>query len=47
MGKTWAQLLDRAKDGREFGAILQAMCAQVEEELHDGDLAVSEVDDEA
>ena len=47
MGRTWAEKLDGAKDGNEFGDILQAMCAKVEEELHDDDLAVSEVDDEA
>ena len=47
MSKTWAELLDGAKDGKEFGAILQAMCAKVEEELKDDDLAVSEVDDES
>lgn len=46
MSKTWAEMLDAAKDGKEFGAVLQAMCAKVEEELGDDDLAVSEVDDE-
>ena len=49
MGKTWAEKLDGAKDGKEFGNILMAMCAKVEEELEqdDPDLAVSEVDDDA
>jgi hypothetical protein len=47
MARTWAEMLDGAKDGKEFGAILEAMCAKVEEELKDDDLAVSEVDDES
>jgi hypothetical protein len=47
MGETWAEMLDGAKDGKEFGDILMRMCAKVEEELQDDDLAVSEVDDDA
>lgn len=46
MSKTWAEMLDAAKDGQEFGAVLQAMCARAEGELRDDDLALSEVDDE-
>ena len=45
--KTLPEMLDAAKDGKEFGAILLRMCARVEEELKDDDLAVSEVDDES
>ena len=44
---TWAEKLDAAKDGKEFGDILMRMCAKVEEELRDDDLQVSEVDDDA
>jgi hypothetical protein len=35
-------MLDEAKDGREFGAILLRMCARVEAELDDEDLAVDD-----
>jgi hypothetical protein len=45
MGETWAEKLDGAKDGKEFGSILEALFKKVEEELDDPDLAVSEVDD--
>lgn len=31
--KSWAEQLDGAKDGKEFGDILLAMCAKVEEQV--------------
>jgi hypothetical protein len=40
--KTLPEMLDAAKDGQEFGAILLRMCARVEEELDDDDLKTDE-----
>ena len=36
--KTLPEMLDAAKNGQEFGAILLRMCARVEAELGDDDL---------
>jgi len=40
--KTLPEMLDAAKSGKEFGAILLRMCARVEVELDDDDLAVDD-----
>ena len=40
--KTLPEMLDAAKDGKDFGAILLRMCARVEAELDDDDLAVDD-----